>query len=163
MSQFEKILRRLIAGQVEFVVIGGYAAVTHGAIDVTRDLDVCAPFTEENLLKLQAALAEIRPHHRLTMHVAPLELIAGQCERWRNLYLKTDEGIFDCLGEVLGIGDYRQVFARSEITATSFGNFRVLDIPSLIEAKIAIGRPHDLRTAVQLRCVLDAKTQPPPP
>ena len=162
MSQFEKILRRLIAGQVEFVVIGGYAAVAHGAIDVTRDLDVCAPFTEENLLKLQVAFAEIHPHHRLTMHVAPLELIAGQCERWRNLYLKTDEGIFDCLGEVLGIGDYRQVFARSEITATSFGNFRVLDIPSLIEAKIAIGRPHDLRTAVQLRCVLDAKNQSPP-
>ena len=97
----------------------------------------------------------------LTPHLAPLELMPGQCERWRNLYLKTDEGIFDCLGEVLGIGGYSQVFARSEITATSFGNFRVLDIPSLIEAKVAIGRPHDLRTAVQLRCVLDAKLQPP--
>ncbi len=161
MSQFEKILRRLLADQVEFVVIGGYAAVIHGGVDVTRDLDVCIPFTEENLLKLQAALAEIHPHHRLTLHVAPLELLPGQCERWRNLYLKTDEGVIDCLSEVLGIGDYARTLARSEITATSFGNFRVLDIPSLIEAKIAIGRPHDLRTAVQLRCVLDAKLQPP--
>ena len=160
MSLFENILRRLLAHGVEFVVIGGYAAVIHGGVDVTRDLDVCALFTEENLLKLQTALAEIHPHHRLTLHVAPLELIPGQCERWRNLYLKTDEGIFDCLGEVLGIGGYSQVLARSEITATSFGNFRVLDIPSLIEAKVAIGRPHDLRTAVQLRCVLDAKREP---
>ena len=161
MSQFERILRRLIAHGVEFVVIGGYAAVIHGGVDVTRALDVCAPFTGVNLLKLRAALAEIHPQHRLTPHFAPLELMPGQCERWRNLYLKTDEGIFDCLGEVLGIGGYSQVFARSEITATSFGNFRVLDIPSLIEAKVAIGRPHDLRTAVQLRCVLDAKLQPP--
>ena len=161
MSQFERILRRLLAHGVEFVVIGGYAAVTHGAIDVTRDLDVCAPFTEENLLKLQAALNEIHPRHRLTLHEAPLELRPGQCERWRNLYLKTDDGVFDCLGEVLGIGGYQQVLSRSEIASTSFGNFRVLDIPSLIEAKEAIGRPHDLRTAVQLRCVLDAKLQPP--
>ena len=32
MSQFEKILRRLLAHGVEFVVIGGYAAVTHGVL-----------------------------------------------------------------------------------------------------------------------------------
>lgn len=157
MSQFERIIRRLLDHGVEFVVIGGYAAVLHGAIDVTRDLDICCPMTEANLLKLQAALDAIRPRHRLTLHDAPLELRPGRCDGWRNLYLQTDEGVLDCLGEVLAVGGYEQALAMSDIASTTFGDFHLLNIPTLIEAKEAVGRPHDLRTVVQLRCVLETK------
>ncbi|HEX8310794.1 MAG TPA: hypothetical protein VF614_05710, partial [Chthoniobacteraceae bacterium] len=86
MDNFDGLIGRLLARHVEFVVIGGYAAVTHGAIDVTRDLDICCPFTEPNLLKLQDALAPTNPVHRITIHPSPLALLPGHCERWRNLY-----------------------------------------------------------------------------
>lgn len=160
MGGLEELLRHLIQAGVTFVVIGGYAAVVHGAVDLTRDVDVCLRFDEENLLKLQAALDPLHPLHRTTLKHVPLDLRPGHCQGWRNLYLKTDAGIIDCLSEVLGVGDFEKVLAASEEVSTSIGTFRVLTIPALITAKEAVGRPHDLRTAAQLRCVLDAPRRP---
>ena len=163
MDSFERILQALLQGGVDFVVIGGYAAVIHGAIDVTRDLDICCAFSDENLARLQAALQPIHPRHRLTLHDAPLELRPNSNPPWRNLYLETDEGVLDCLSEVLGVGDFDTVAAASIMMHQPFGSFRVLNIPTLIQAKEAVGRPHDLRTAVQLRCALDAQPNPSNP
>lgn len=42
------ILKRLVDRKVEFVLIGGMAAIAHGAEVVTQDVDVCIPFTQEN-------------------------------------------------------------------------------------------------------------------
>jgi hypothetical protein len=159
MEGFEDTLQRLIEHRVEFVVIGGYAAVIHGAIDVTKDLDICCRFSEENLLRLQEALDPLHPKFRMVLQDRPLDLRTKTQVPWRNLYLDTDNGVLDCLGEVLAVGDFDAVHAGSELVETSFGNFRVLDVPTLLRAKEAVGRPHDLRTAVQLRCVLDARRQ----
>jgi hypothetical protein len=59
----------------------------------------------------------------------------------------------------MGIGGYAEVFQASELAEANFGSYRVLSVPALIEAKQAIGRPHDQRTVIQLRCVLDAQRQ----
>ncbi len=169
MEGFEDTLQRLINHGVEFVVIGGYAAVIHGAIDVTKDLDICCRFSDDNLLRLQDALDPLHPKFRLVLDVRPLDLRTKVQPPWRNLYLDTDNGVLDCLSEVLAVGDFDAVLASSERVETSFGTFRVLDVPTLLRAKEAVGRPHDLRTAIQLRCVLDArsgntdKSSPPPP
>ncbi|HHI68076.1 MAG TPA: nucleotidyltransferase, partial [Planctomycetes bacterium] len=40
MHDLENLLERLIEGGVEFTLIGGFAAVAHGATFLTRDLDV---------------------------------------------------------------------------------------------------------------------------
>ena len=48
---------------VEFCIIGGVAAIAHGALTPTHDLDVAAPMTVENLERLFAALAPYRPKH----------------------------------------------------------------------------------------------------
>jgi len=151
----ERIVECLLGSGLEFVIIGGYAAVVHGAIDVTRDIDICCRFDDDSLARLQGALAPLNPKHRLTLHDAPLDLQPGRNPPWRNLYLRTDAGIVDCLSEVLGVGGFDQVLAGSVSKRTSMGDLRVLDIPTLIQAKLAVGRPHDLRAAVQLRCLLD--------
>ena len=36
-----ELLKRLSENQVEFVLIGGLAAVLHGSQTITRDIDVC--------------------------------------------------------------------------------------------------------------------------
>ncbi|MGH7299842.1 MAG: hypothetical protein ACREKQ_06425 [Candidatus Rokuibacteriota bacterium] len=41
---------------MEFVLIGGFAAVAHGVTLLTQDIDICCRFAAENLLRLQAAL-----------------------------------------------------------------------------------------------------------
>ncbi len=106
-------------------------------------------------------MQDLHPRHRLTLHHAPLELRPGTCGHWRNLPLATDAGVLNCLSEVSGIGDFARVLAASEEVATSLGSFRVLTIPALIAAKEAVGRPHDLRTVAQLRCVLDLQPRSP--
>ena len=45
----------------EFVLIGGCTAVTFGAAQVTRDLDICVVLTGENVERLRRALAERNP------------------------------------------------------------------------------------------------------
>ena len=40
MQNFRQILQRLADSGLEFVIVGGYAAVTHGSSLVTRDLDI---------------------------------------------------------------------------------------------------------------------------
>ncbi len=156
MQDLEKLLHRLSDAGIDYVVVGGFAAVAHGGADVTRDVDVCMAFNEANLLKLQSALAGLNPKHRMTMHDAPLELPPEKMGWWRNLYLRTDLGVIDCLSEVLGVGGFEEVRAHSTAMDFSFGTCRVLDIDTLIQAKLAMGRPHDLRTAQQLRALRDA-------
>ena len=151
MSHLEQLLGRLIRHDVEFVLVGGYAAMLYGVSLVTRDVDVCAPFTLENLQKIYKALAELHPYHRETPQQIPFVMPDDFRRKLRNLYLATDDGPVDFLGEVLGVGDFEKVLASSVITNTPAGQFRILNIDTLIIAKEAAGRDRDKIAVLQLR------------
>jgi hypothetical protein len=153
MHNLSVMVEKLSAGGVEFVLVGGYAAVTHGVSLVTRDVDVCCRFSPSNLRKLQTLLADVHPRHRMTPQKLPLVLTDELCARLKNLYLETDLCLIDCVGEVLGVGGYDEVARRSVEVTTPSGKFRVLDIDALIDAKLAMNRPHDLLTVQQLRAI----------
>jgi len=53
------ILAVLERHRVEYVVVGGYAAVINGATRPTGDIDITPATTEENLARLAAALTEL--------------------------------------------------------------------------------------------------------
>jgi hypothetical protein len=55
----ETILTTLTAHGVDFVVIGGLAAVAHGSRRMTRDIDIVVRPERENLARLEAALVEL--------------------------------------------------------------------------------------------------------
>jgi hypothetical protein len=150
MQNLSELTRRLIAGQVEFVLVGGFAAVAHGVTLVTRDVDICCRFSEENLMRIQKALADLRSVHRSRPDM-PLALTSEQCASLRNLYLKTDLGILDCLGEVLGVGDFDEVVRHSVVVELPVGKCRVIDIDALIRAKEAMNRDHDRITVKHLK------------
>jgi len=150
MQNLSELTRRLVEAQVEFVLIGGFAAVAHGVTLVTRDVDICCRFTEENLMRIQQAFADLHPVHRSRPDL-PLALTAEQCANLQNLYLKTDLGIVDCLSNVLGLGDFDSVLKGSIDLELPFGHCRILDIESLIRAKESMNRDHDRITAKQLR------------
>ncbi len=150
MQNLSELTRRLVEAQAEFVLIGGFAAVAHGVTLVTRDLDICCRFSEANLRRIREALADLHPAHRSRPDL-PLELTLEQCASLKNLYLKTDLGIVDCLGEVLGIGDFETVLKHSVELELPFGSCRILRLDALIRAKEAMNRDHDRIAIRQLR------------
>jgi len=158
MPSLESLLERLLRHQVEFVIVGGFAAVAHGVSLMTQDVDLCCPFTAENLFRLQEALNDLHPFHRMTPQRLPLELTPDLVARLKNLYLMTDFGQLDCLGEVKGIGGFEAVKAQSIEVQLPFGPCRVLGIDGLIKSKLAIGRPQDKLAILQLRAI-EERTQ----
>ena len=143
-------MRRLIEANVEFVLVGGFAAVAHGVTLVTRDVDICCRFTEANLMRIQKALSAVHATHRSHPDL-PLALTPEQCSRLKNLYLTTDLGVVDCLSQVKGIGDFDTVLKNSVEVDLPFGQCRILDLDALIRAKEAMDRDHDRMALRQLR------------
>jgi hypothetical protein len=152
MTQNDKgLLVRLKKQGVEFVVIGGVCGVLHGIALLTYDLDICCRLSRENLRRIESAVKDLHPYHRLVANKLPLELTDDLCDRLKNVYLQTDWGILDCLGEVAGLGTYEQVLQHSITHQTSYGEFQVLTLDALIAAKEAAGREKDLFAVRLLR------------
>jgi hypothetical protein len=143
MVRFTKILKRLNDNDVQFIVVGGVAASLLGSTLGTFDLDVCAPLDDENLTKMIRALRGLRPRWRFR---PDKEFPFNSIKRFRgfkNLYLDTNWGALDVLGELTGVGAFDQL--RDKTVVMSFGDFscHVLDIETLIKAKTAAGRDKD--------------------
>ena len=155
MPDLEKLLERLIQHDVEFVLIGGYAAMMHGVPNATFDVDVCSPLSRENMEKIHAALADCEPVHRERPDI-PFTFRAD----FKNCYLSTTLGKIDFLGLVSGVGDYNEAAAHSIEMELPIGKFRVLDCESLIRAKLAAGREKDLLVVKQLRAMLESGNPP---
>jgi hypothetical protein len=149
------LLERLRKARVEFVIVGGVGCLLHGAPLVTYDLDVCVRLTAQNLFRIEMAVKDLHPHHRLTVDKLPLELTDELCSRLKNLYLQTDLGKLDCLGEIAGIGGYDKVVARSSAITLGFGECRVLGLDALIENKLVLRRDKDLAAVRFLRAIKD--------
>lgn len=148
-----ELLTRLTQSGLEFVVIGGVCVVYHGVPLATFDLDICCRFGEENIKRIEAALNDLHPVHRLTANKLPLEATRDRFADLKNLYLQTDLGKLDCLSEVSGVGIYDEVFRQSVAAKFSYGEFRFLNLDALIAAKQAAGRDHDLAAVKQLRAI----------
>ena len=155
----QALLVRLKDSGLEFVVIGGLCVVYHGVPVATFDLDICCPFGEENVLKIESAVRDLNPTHRLTANKLPLEQTRSSFKDLKNVYLQTDLGKLDCLGEVAGLGSYEQVVQQSILHSMSFGQFRILNLDALIAAKSAVGREKDLEAVRLLRAIKERKAQ----
>ena len=141
-----------------FILALAVCGVLHGVGLVMLDLDICCRFSAENLKRVETALKDLHPYHRMTQQKLPLKLTDELCGRLKKLYLATDFGVLDCLGEVAGLGDYEQVLKHSIAHKMSYGEFRILSLDALITTKKAVGREKDLYAARLLRA-LRSKTE----
>ncbi|HVS53262.1 MAG TPA: nucleotidyltransferase [Opitutaceae bacterium] len=151
-QDFDRLLHRLADSGLEFVIIGGFAAITHGSAMVTRDLDICVLLTNETVEKLRAILADWHPRHRMTpQKLSFLEFpTSGPVH---NLYLETDYGIVDVLSSVLGVGDFNRLKGNAESYEVGGRVYRVISLDDLIAAKEAVGREKDLLAVKELRAI----------
>lgn len=152
MMLLDQLLARLIKADVEFVLVGGLAASIHGSSLNTRDVDVCCRFTQDNLMRIQSAFEGLHPVHRMRPDM-PLALTPDQCGHLKNLYIKTDLGVVDCLSEVIALGGFDEVRRQSLEIEMPVGRFRILEINALIKSKEALGRPNDLIAAQHLKAL----------
>lgn len=102
----EIAVQRLCDAGVEFVVIGGWAAIFHGSVYITNDLDICYSRDKENLRKLAEALAPYHPRPREFPDTLPFVWDAATLGSGSVYTLTTDLGIIGLLAEVSGIGTY---------------------------------------------------------
>lgn len=158
-TEIEKILVLLADAQVQFVIIGGVAAIAHGTARVTYDVDVCYQRTFDGVLKLCRALEPIHPTLRGAPANLPFRLDPATVQSGLNFTLTTDLGDIDLLGEVAGLGEYTLVEAASE-TLNLFGRpMRVLTIEGLLIAKRAAGRKKDEETILELEALLQLRNK----
>jgi hypothetical protein len=150
---FDTVIRRLHEHNIAFVLIGGMAAMAHGASLVTFDVDVCSSFDAENLFNIQKAFADVHPIHRMTPQKLPLEITPQNVSTLRNLYLNTDIGVIDFLSEVTGVGNYAAALTQSVEIELPSGPCRVLAIDALIHAKQSVNRTQDKIAIAQLLAI----------
>lgn len=162
MQTLTLLLDRLVEGGVDFVVIGGYAAVLHGSSQVTQDLDICAILTPEGVDRLRMVLADLDPRHRLTPQKISFIDVPAAGTPVKNLYLRTRIGVLDIITEVTGVGDYDRVRAKSQSVLLSGHTVQVIALEDLILAKQALGRGKDLITAAELRVIALRQGLSPP-
>lgn len=147
------ILGLLTAHGVDFVVIGGVAAVLHGSPRNTRDLDICFARDEANLTLLGRALRELRARLRRVADDVPFVPDAATLKRVTTLTMETVAGHFDILASPDGAPPYERLRRNAE--RYDLGAFAVLvaSIDDLIEMKRAAGRDKDRADITELQAI----------
>jgi hypothetical protein len=137
------LLAKLCDAGVEFIIVGGAAAVVQGAPITTNDLDIVHRRTPENVARLLEVLLKLDATMRYDLANRGLrptaEMLAGKGQ----INLSTSLGPIDPLCELdEGIG-YEELLAHSQSVIDEGRPLRVLDLPTLIAVKAKAGRPKD--------------------
>ena len=156
-NEYVQLLRLLTGAGVEFVIVGGTAAIFHGASMAAYDLDVLMPFTADNCARLLQAMSGIHPRLSHTVDKRALQLSAEELAGSRNLHLLTDCGRLDVLGSLPPLSDTRAIMRRAEPMEIDRLAIRVLSLEDLIAVKAAMDRPKDKLVAAELRAIADVR------
>ncbi len=145
------LLRRLARTRAEFVLVGGMAGVVHGSSIVTRDLDVCARRTPENVARLLDGLRALNLRDGRTEAAPPLQRTARALAESEDFSIWTDAGRLDVIWDVPGVGAWPQVLAAAELINLGEGDTcLVLGLDALIASKRAVGRTRDVLAVDEL-------------
>jgi hypothetical protein len=153
----DAILRGLYEAKVEFIVVGGTAAVLLNSPVVTEDLDIVHRRTPENVARLLEWLLPHGAYHRFDLANRRLPPKEDALLGHGHLNLQTDLGKLDVLCE-LGEGEgYDEILADTVVIQQSPIPLRVLDLPRLIAVKARAGRLKDKAVLPILMATLDER------
>ena len=159
MTDFEKLLRAVSGGGVEFIIVGGLAAAAHGSARLTQDVDLVYSRSPENVRRLVAALAPYTPYLCGAPRGLPFQWDESTIRRGLNFALTTAIGDIDLLGEIAGGRGYEALFPHTNVLDLFGCPCRCLDLPTLIHVKRAAGRPRDLEVVAELEALLEERKQ----
>jgi len=141
----ERLLTTLARHEVRYLVVGGIAAILHGWPGATADLDLLGAFDKGNFTRLAAALRELGASGEGGWDGRPGTI--GAVTAWS---LETDAGPVDLLFVLEPWGTYEEL-RPTAVDIPGFGiTIPVVSLDDLIALKRALGRPKDLRVALEL-------------
>ncbi len=161
------LIDTLARHEVEYVIVGGIAAMHHGSVRQTDDLDVCPRWSPENLDRLGRALSEL--HAELAIapgETVPVPVIDGvllgrmEIGTWQ-----TRVGRFDVLRGIpktaTSQAEFEELSARAITSEVSGRVVRVADLQDIIRSKRIADRPKDREALPELEG-LEATVGGPP-
>jgi hypothetical protein len=154
-----ELLGTLVEHGVDFVLIGGLAAVLHGSPAMTNDADICPSRSAENLERLADALRSM--HARIRTESEP-DGLAFACDAVFlsridvALNLVTDFGYFDlAFVPAAFTGGYPELLPHSVEYDLDGLRVRVASLGDIIRSKEAANRPKDHATLPVLKALQD--------
>jgi hypothetical protein len=154
--KFDLLVQALVDAEVDFVLIGGWAAILHGSVTTTRDIDICFSRAPENLRRIVASLAPFQPRLRDLPPELPFLWDPATIANGTTFTLATSAGALDLLAEVDGLGDYEAVKASSKLVHAFDRQLWTLDLKGIIASKRATARPKDLLVLPELESLLES-------
>lgn len=141
-AELAELLTLLLDSSVEFILVGGGAAVVHGAPVTTQDIDIVHSREAGNVARLLQVLASLEARvvdpagRNLKPESAALQG-PGQS------LLRTRLGRIDVLGSLHGGQGYAELLATADTLDFEGRALRVIDLQTLIEIKSKTGRAKD--------------------
>jgi hypothetical protein len=141
-ADIEALLVALVDAGVEFIVVGGAAAVLHGAPTTTLDLDIVHRRTTDNVRRLLSVLLQLDATHRdpAGRILPPTE---SELTGTGQLNLSTRLGPLDPLCQIHDGRGFDDLLEHSAQMTDGALTIRVLDLDTLIEIKASTGRAKD--------------------
>ncbi len=157
----EMILRQLVERGVAFVMIGGMAAVAHGGVLPTRDVDVTPEPSTENLDRLADALRDLdaRVRDPDIPEGLPISCDATSLASAVFWNLTTRYGDLDISFTPAGTNGYASLIHEAEPIEFRGVDIRLASLATIVLSKATANRPKDQRALPVLRELLAAQTR----
>jgi predicted nucleotidyltransferase len=154
--KFAGILKALSGHGVEYILVGGIAAILEGAPISTFDLDIVFLKTDDNLKRLLDALHELEARYLdpAGRHLAP---DATKMATLRMHQLVTSMGPMDAMATIGKGLSYADLVGDTKISEIGGFEVRVLGLTSIILSKEQANRDKDRATLPILRRTLQLK------
>lgn len=161
----EGLVDALARREVDYVLVGAFAAVLHGSPLPTQDIDICPAQDDANASRLASFLlvdALARWETTGFPFAATLDEAAARLSSGNVFSFETRFGRLDVLWEPAGTKGYRDL--RRDAVAYELGNHHVLiaSLRDIIRSKESAGRAEDLRALPTLRKLLERREGRPP-
>ncbi len=149
-DKFLRIIDTINRYEVEYIVIGGVAMISHGMPRLTQDLDLLLKLTKDNVDKLRNALFSIYNDNEIE------EITYDELMQYSVIRYGTPDGFYlDIMARIGEESDYYSIKReKKEIEGVTI---QLASAESLFKLKKDTVRPEDKRDALFLQKLLEAR------
>jgi hypothetical protein len=138
------LVRALVEGDVDFVIVGGVAVILQAMPRFTKDLDICYSTDQDNLDALGSVLVALEARLRGIPESVPFVPDGRTLRQTQIMCLTTPVGDIDLLVDPEGAPSYSALRRHADVMDLGGRNVRIASIEDMLAMKRAAGRPQDL-------------------